>query len=293
MTNYNLYKTFKVVAETKNITKASEILRISQPAISFQIQQLEQELNGELFIRKNKGVELTLLGSMIYEKVSKIINELDFLQNLGPLQKSLEEGVLRIGANSSNCNQIISNYLIDFASKHPNLKIIMIRGNSEVLLNKLENNMVDIIFIDTIEHKLPITCIKKFPVEYQLIGNKDFYLKFKNHNFNDSDFLKSNLILPNATNNSRKYIDNYCQQNGLLISPKYELDNYILVYDFVKNGLGVAFVNLEYYKDKIDSKEVYPISPKTKIKMREFSVYINPSLSNPAKDEFIKILNKE
>ena len=39
MTNYNLYKTFKVVAETKNITKASEILHISQPAISFQIQQ--------------------------------------------------------------------------------------------------------------------------------------------------------------------------------------------------------------------------------------------------------------
>ena len=292
MTNYNLYRTFKVVAELKNITKASEILRISQPAASLQIKQLEEELNGQLFIRKNKGVELTVLGKILQEKIDKIIKELDIIQNLGTTQKALNDGVLRIGANSSNCNQIISKHLIEFASLYPNLKIIMVRGSSQSLINKLENNLVDLIFVDSLCAQSKFDCVKVFPVEYQLIGNKNMYLKFKNQNLSDIDFLKNNLILPNANNNSRKYIDAYCQQNGLNITPKYELDNYILVYDFVKNGLGVAFVNLEYYKDKINKKEVYALSPKTKIKIREFSVYCNPTFYNPAKNEFVKILNK-
>lgn len=291
MTNYNLYKTFLTVAETKNITKASEVLHISQPALSFQIQQLEDSIGGALFIRKNKGVELTTLGEILYSKTKAIIESLDNLEKLGTTHKQLKEGYLRIGSSSSNCNQIISNYLIQFANKYPNLKITMIRGTSEFLLEKLENNQVDIIFTDTSPLiSSNICCVKKFPVEYQLIGNIDFYNKFKNTPFNKSDFLKSNLILPNELNNSRKYIDEYCKQNGIEIKPKYELDNYILVYDFVKNGLGIAFVSLEYYKDKIEGKEVYPLSPSTKIKIREFSVYFNSNYENPAKNEFIKIL---
>lgn len=293
MANYNLYKTFIAVAETKNITKASELLYISQPALSFQIKQLEETVGGQLFMRKNKGVELTTLGKQLYDQVKVLISNLDRLESLGQRQKELEEGVLRIGSSSSNCNQIISNYLIHFANLYPNVKITMIRGSRDALLDKLENNLLDVVFTDTCEYPTNFDCIKKFPVEYQLIGSFDFYNKFKNTSFNKSDFLKSNLILPNEKNNSRKYIDTYCKQNGIEIVPKYELDNYILVYDFVKNGLGIAFVNLEYYQDKIDAKEVYPLSPSTKIKIREFSVYCNPCNYNPAKDEFIEILKEK
>lgn len=291
MTNFNLYKTFIAVAKHKNITKASEELLISQPALTLQIKQLEENLGGELFVRKNKGVELTMLGQMLFEKANSMVEQMSNLENIGKLQAALELGILRIGSSSSNCNQIIAKYLIKFVKIYPNLKITMIRGTSESLLEKLEKNLVDIIFTDTAEFPVPYECVKKFPVEYQLIGNIDYFNKFKNTAFDKSEYLKSSLILPNERNNSRKYIDVYCRQNGIKITPKYELDNYKLVYEFVKNGLGIAFVSLEYYQDKINAKEVYPLSPSTKIKIREFSVYINPNFLNPAKDQFIKILN--
>ena len=56
MTNLNLYRIFCEVAKTQNITKASDNLYISQPAVSSAIKELENDLGGQLFIRKNKGV---------------------------------------------------------------------------------------------------------------------------------------------------------------------------------------------------------------------------------------------
>ncbi len=293
MTNYNLYKTFLVVAETKNITAASELLYVSQPALTLKIHQLEEQIGGELFLRKNKGVELTPLGSLLYEKIKPVISELDRLENLGQLQKNLQDGFLRIGANSSNCNQIISKFLIQFAQKHPNVRITMLRDYGENLVDKLINNQLDIIFTDSCQTPNEIVCAKKFPVVYQLIGNKNYYEKYHHLPLTSSAFPLSELILPNQKNNSRKFIDNYCRQNNLIFTPKYELDNYTLLYDFVKNGLGMAFVSLDYYIDSINKQEVYLLSESTKIKMREFSVYLNKTAANPAKDEFIKILNSE
>ena len=114
--------------------------------------------------------------------------------------------------------------------------------------------------------------------------------QFLDYKINDKDFPLEDLILPNSKNNSRKYIDDYMYENNIKFNPKYELDNYILVYDFVKNGLGIAFVNLDYYEDKIDKKEVYPLCPNTTINLRNFSVYCNSNAFNPAKTKFCDIL---
>ena len=67
--NFELYKTFYVVAKHKNITKASHELLISQPAVSKAIKNLEEQLNTNLFIRKRDGMELTEIGEAIYKKI--------------------------------------------------------------------------------------------------------------------------------------------------------------------------------------------------------------------------------
>ena len=64
-----LYRIFYVVAKSKNMTRASEELFISQPAISQSIKKLESELGGTLFLRSNKGMELTEEGKMFYSYI--------------------------------------------------------------------------------------------------------------------------------------------------------------------------------------------------------------------------------
>lgn len=290
MANYNLYKTFLTVAECKNLTKASEQLFISQPAITMNIKQLEETLGGKLFERKNKGVELTALGILLYDKVSPIVNELDNLENLAQLQNKLEIGYLRIGANSSNCNSMISNYLIEYAKKFPNVEIDMLRGGQKELLEKLKVGEIDIVFMDSYHVPEGIVSRKDFPVEYQLIGAKNYADKYSNTKASFEDFPISDLILPNTKNNSRKFIDNYFKEHNISLDTKYEMDNYSIIYDFVKNGLGIAFVSLFYYKDKIESGEVFPIFPNIKINARQFSIYENINYKNKAKDEFLKMI---
>ena len=123
MTNLNLLKIFVAVAKHKNITKASEELYISQPAISSSIKELERELDIELFIRKNKGVDLTVFGNELYNKIK---DKIEFFENLDSLTlgyKNLNQGLLRIGSHSSNSNTIITECLKLLRTQRPKRKL--------------------------------------------------------------------------------------------------------------------------------------------------------------------------
>ena len=76
MVNLELYKIFVTVARAKNITKASEIMHISQPAISKHIQNLENELNFTLFKRNRYGLELTEIGEKLFIEINNAVDTL-------------------------------------------------------------------------------------------------------------------------------------------------------------------------------------------------------------------------
>ena len=81
MTNLNLYRIFCEVAKQKNITKASEVLFVSQPAVSSAMKELESQLGGQLLIRQNKGVILTSYGQDIYQKIAPSIEKLEQVEH--------------------------------------------------------------------------------------------------------------------------------------------------------------------------------------------------------------------
>ena len=141
MTNLNLYRIFCEVAKEGNITKASDNLYISQPAVSSAIKELETSLGGQLFIRRNKGVVLTNYGQEIYLKVLPCIEKLNEMESFFDDIITLKKGILRIGSNTSNTNQIISAHLVKFASIYPEVKIQMIRDTQENLIKKLDTQI--------------------------------------------------------------------------------------------------------------------------------------------------------
>lgn len=292
MTNLNLLKIFVAVAKHKNITKASEELYISQPAISSSIKELEKELDIELFIRKNKGVDLTVFGNKLYNKIK---DKIEFFENLDSLAlgyKNLNQGLLRIGSHSSNSNTIITECLKLFAKEYPNIKIVMERDTEENLFNKLENNSLDLIFCDESSKTKNYECLFSYNIDYKLIGNEYYYNLFKEGKYSLNNFPIKDLILPSNNNSSRKLINKYFEDKGIKLNQKYELEDYILLYNFVKNGLGIAFVNADYYKKQIENKEVYLLE-NISINARIFSCLINPENKNIALEKFKEIIKKE
>lgn len=292
MTNLNLYKFFCCVAEEKNISKASEKLFVSQPAVSFSIKELEKEVGQKLFVRKSKGVELTLFGKILYDNVKGAIDKFDEIETLSQRFGKIEQGIVRIGASSSNMNQVLLKFLSQFARLYPNIQISMERGTKEQLIAELNNNALDIIFVDNGDYVCKFNQIKKFEVTYQLIGNKKYKQKFSSENLDIKNFPIEELMLPSKNNNSRITIDSFFAKRGIKLLPKYELDNYILLYEFVKQGFGMAFVNKEYYKNAINSGEVEIIFPKFSICARKIVCLTNKNLLNPALNKLVEIIEK-
>lgn len=290
MANLNLYKFFCTVAKVKNLSKASEILYISQPAVSFSIKELEKELGQKLFIRKSKGVELTTFGKILYDKIKDSIEDFDEIELLAKRFQNVEDGIIRIGASSSNVNQVVLSYLSTFVSKYPNIQILMERGTRENLIEKLKNNELDVIFVDKNDKLRDFLQIKQFDVTYQLIGNSAFKKKYPSNNIKLKDFPIEDLMLPSVNNNSRITIDAFFSSEGITMRPKYELDNYILLYEFVKKGFGMAFVNIEYYKEDVARGDVEVIFPELSICARKIVCAVNKNAGNPALEKFIEII---
>lgn len=292
MANLNLYKFFCAVAEEKNISKASEKLFVSQPAVSFSIRELEKELNQQLFVRKSKGVELTAFGKILYSQIKDCVDKFDKIEQMAFRFSKLDQGILRIGACTSNVNQILLEYLTEFAKKYPNVQIVMERDNDDRLLQRLTENSLDMIFVDKSDKIDDFKIVKSFDVDYQLLGNKKFKEKYVEEDVDLKNFPVSDLIVPSVNNGSRITINKFFANNSIKFEPKYELDSYILLYDFVKNGFGIAFANVDYYKQAIANEEVCVIFPQFKIKARQIVCLTNFDVSNPALNSFVQIINK-
>lgn len=292
MANLNLYKFFCAVAEEKNISKASEKLFVSQPAVSFSIRELEKELNQQLFVRKSKGVELTAFGKILYSQIKDCVDKFDKIEQMAFRFSKLDQGILRIGACTSNVNQILMEYLTEFAKKYPNVQIVMERDNDDRLLQRLTENSLDMIFVDKSDKIDNFKTVKTFDVDYQLLGNKKFKEKYVEDDVDLKNFPVSDLIVPSVNNGSRTTINKFFANNSIKFEPKYELDSYILLYDFVKKGFGIAFANVDYYKQAIANEEVYVIFPQFKIKARQIVCLTNFDVSNPALNSFVQIINK-
>lgn len=291
MANINLFEVFIAVADKGNITKASQHLFISQPAVTKSIKQLESELGGKLFIRKNKGVELTVEGKYVYNKVKPLIKELENVYQYFSQVKKLEAGVLRVGTATSNVTILLSTSLNEFIVKYPFVEIKIKRAKEATLIGDLVGGELDLIVIDSKLKKPNLEEVKKFSVNYSVVGNKDFYNKYKNSPLSREEFASCQLALISSSNTSRRNIDSYFGAYGITLNAKYEMENYGLVLDLIKRGLAIGVVNLEYFKAELEKGEIYKINTSFEIDKREISVVkYKQGQTNPAKDAFIDML---
>ena len=126
--NLDLYRIFYIVAKNGSISAAADVLFISQPAITFQIKKLEEQLGISLFTRTKHGVILTDEGKVLFDYVNNaiknIINGENALSNL----KNLDSGIIRIGASTTVCRHVVMPYLEKFHELYPKIDIQIVNN---------------------------------------------------------------------------------------------------------------------------------------------------------------------
>jgi DNA-binding transcriptional LysR family regulator len=174
--NLDLYRIFYVVATNGSISKAADNLFISQPAVTFQIKNLEDQLGISLFVRTKHGVVLTDEGKILYDYVKKVIEIITNGENALTNLKNLDSGLLRIGASTTVSRHVLMPYLECFHEKYPNIDIQIVNNLTDNLIKDLFNFNLDILILN-----LPMTenkdlrIIPIMDVQDIFVGNRKYY----------------------------------------------------------------------------------------------------------------------
>ena len=125
-----LYRVFKEVAETGNISVAAKNLYISQSAVSQSVKQLENALQARLFARSPRGVTLTGEGQMLYQYVRSALGLIATGEDKLSQAQQLLLGTLVIGASDTVTSFFLTTYLDAFHRQHPGIRLKIVSGRS-------------------------------------------------------------------------------------------------------------------------------------------------------------------
>lgn len=287
--NLSSYRIFYTVANTGNISKAAKELYISQPAISKSIQKLEESVGCKLFSRSSRGVVLTDEGKLLYEHVSEAFETLTMGEE--KLKRSIELGVghLKIGVSSTLCKYLLLPYLKEFIRQNPHISISISCQSTNNTLKLLEDNKIDIGLIGKPENLKNIHFDFLEEIEDIFVAAKDYLRNLKARGIQKDHILQSStLMLLDKNNMTRQYIDDYLQENQIIIKDSIDISDMDLLIDFARIGVGVACVIKNFVREDLENGTLVEIPLGFPIHKREVG-FAYKTTTKPSKSlaEFI------
>ena len=249
-----LYRVFKEVAETGNISVAAKNLYISQSAVSQSVKQLETALQARLFARSPRGVSLTSEGQMLYQYVRSALGLLATGEDKLSQAQQLLLGTLVIGASDTVTSQFLVPYLDDFHRLHPGIRLKIVSGRSAKVLSMLKSGAVDIAFAsspaDSAVESWPC-----FATHSAFVAGSGYDCDF-DHVYTRREIADFPLILLERKASSRVFLEQEFLKHGVTLSPEIELSSRSLLVSLAHIGLGVAGVTLEFVQKALESGDI-------------------------------------
>ena len=287
ITDLNLLRVFYHVAKTEQISKAAEILNVSQPAISQQIKSLEDQIGFKLFSRSKKGVKLTQEAEEIFSYCKNIFAQVESINHTLQNISSLDTGTLRIGASDTICKYYLIDKLKTFEELYPKIRYRVTNCTTNESLTLLKNNDVDIAFVHTPVTNQNFTFRPCLTLEDYFVCSKDFDCSQIKEL---SDLTKYRTLLLEKSSHSRKSLDSNLLRYNVELRPKFELASLDLLIEFAKKNMGIICVSKQYIKTELESQELKIIPLKEKLDLRSISLaFDNNTISHAAK-RFMEIL---
>ena len=283
MVNLELYKIFVVVANELNVTKASEKLNISQPAVTKHIKNLENTIGITLFKRSNKGLELTEMGLELYESLKNPINEIIKIDN-----NFSKEKTVNIGSHNHLLNIIFGECINKFYLEYSNINLNLKCLETNEMLEMLENRELDIVFSKKVNN------FKLDDLEYLHIGFlNDIFIANKNSNFvnkivSKEDLENTTIYVP------RKYSQTAIRLVNLLNNKNLNLKNssYNTILELASKSNSIGLITKEYIDyAKLEKYNLIELKTELNFEPVEFGVYFKADRKKEV-NSLIKIIKE-
>lgn len=238
-------KLFCAVAETKSFSRTSKIVHLTQPAVSLQIQALEEFFETKLFDRSGGEINLTQAGEILYHQAKHILEHYNDIEKEMRKMSGAIKGGFTIGASTSLGNHVLPRVIIAFKKAHPKVKISMMVGNTKRIEELLKSGLVDFGLVagECMGGKMKRETILSDEL-VPIVSREHPWAKKKNVSI--LDILKEPFILREEGSGTRQQIEEYFSAHGISIHDMHialVLGSTASIKEAVEAGIGVSIVS--------------------------------------------------
>ncbi|MEN8106647.1 MAG: selenium metabolism-associated LysR family transcriptional regulator [Pseudomonadota bacterium] len=236
---------FHTVARLLSFTKAAESLHMTQPAVTFQVRQLEEQFNTRLFDRTHNRISLTEAGQRVYEFADRIFELYAEMDNAVRDMTGEISGMLVIGASTTIAEYMLPSLLGDFKKKYPDINVHLKVSNSDGIVSMVENNDIDLGVVEApvmnknlvVEECRKDRLVAIVPPQHGLASQQTVKMR---------DLLENAYIAREEGSGTREVIQDYLAGLGMQTSDVHismELGSPEAIKGAVEAGMGVAIVS--------------------------------------------------
>ncbi len=235
-------KLLEAVAHNSSFTRASEELHLTQPAVSTQIKQLEQEVGMPLFEQMGKKIFLTEAGKEIYAFSRDIAQQFRDIESVLDNMKGVKRGTLSLTVTSTG--KYFAPYLLaEFVKHHPGTQVHLEVTNREELVIQLQENIPDMAIMGTPPDNLELTAQAFMQNPLVIIARPDHPLAQASR-IPLSRLVEENFILRERGSGTRNAVERFFEQRGLKLNTSMEMSRNEAIKHAVMAGLGLGIVSL-------------------------------------------------
>lgn len=287
-------RVFCTVAETKSFSKTSEIIHLTQPAVSLQIQALEEIYETKLFDRSSSTVSLTPAGEVLYKYAKEILALYATAEKVIGKLIGLVKGSITIGAGSNIGNYLLPSVITDFKNTNPKIKIHLQVGNTKRVVELLNSGTIDLGLVegDVVRQKM---IVKKLISDELLVIVPPQHPWAKKKEISITDLTKEPFIFREAGSGTRQIIEKFLARHGITphdMKISVVLGSTEAIKDAVESGLGISIISRWAARKESKYGTLRLLSLREEKMVRDFSLVINKNtVSSNALDEFLTFLN--
>lgn len=241
--------TFIYVAELRSFTKAADRLGFSQSTVSFQIKQLENELDCQLFERINHTVQLTEKGREVLEyahRVSQMTRELK-----DSVKEETTSGYIRLAMADSLCTFLLSRDFLHFRELYPNISLKIIAAGTEEMFRLMNHNEADaILTLDSHIYNTEYRILREEQVRTFFVAGAGTRIASAS-SLSIEELLLHPFILTEKGMSYRRLLEEKLAELSLEIQPVLEIGSTELICSLVEQGAGISFLPEYVIKDRV------------------------------------------
>jgi len=255
----NQLRIFLKITQTKSVTKASEELHLTQPAVSIQLKNFQSQFDIPLTEIIGRKIFITDFGKEIAVSAEKILEEAQSINYRTQEYKGKLAGRLKISVVSTG-KYVMPYFLSGFLKLHEGVELLLDVTNKAQVIQSLENNEVDFSLVSVMPENMKLNKLELMQNQLYLIGNKDN--KFKKKMYDKKIFETIPLIYREQGSGTRHVMEKFILKNHLPVKKKMELTSNEAVKQAVIAGMGFSIMPLIGIKNELNTGELQIIPVK-------------------------------